>query len=106
MTIYLNKNDNEVILNHLYKYNQTVETGQKMAMDFYIESINFSDDITFKGIRIEPILDKSCEITEDNVGGSRGEIGDSLEIKISQFESPYREIIFAAIREIKLNKII
>ena len=35
-----------------------------------------------------------------------GEIGESILIKLSDFESPYNEIFRAAIREIKLNKLV
>jgi len=103
----LTKEDNDIILNHLYKYNQSVETSEKMAMDSYVENIEFiENDFIFHIKRIKPILDESCGITEDVCGKPRGEIGESILIKLSAFESPYNEIFRAAIREIKLNKLV
>jgi hypothetical protein len=107
MIVKLTKEDNDIILNHLYKYNQGVETHMKMAMDSYVESIEFkSDDIIFHSKRINPILDEECNINEDNVGSGRGKIGDSVSISLSEFEKPYNDIFYAAVREIKLNKLI
>lgn len=107
MIVKLTKEDNDIILNHLYKYNQGVETHMKMAMDSYVEFIEFkSDDIIFHSKRINPILDEECNINEDNVGSSRGKIGDSVSISLSEFEKPYNDIFYAAVREIKLNKLI
>ena len=106
MIIKLTKSDNDIIVNHFYKYNRTVEVHQKMAIDFYIESIEFLDDIKFHGVRIKPVLDDSCDITKDNVGDGRGQLGETFDVFFSQFEKPYSDILSAAIREIKLNRII
>lgn len=105
MILDLTKKDNDIIINHLYKWNQGVETHMKMAMDTYVDAIEFiGDDIVFHCTRIKPFL--IDDITEDNVGKSKGEIGDKITIKLSKFESPYNDILYAAVREIKLNKLI
>lgn len=107
MIINLTKEDNDIILNHLYEYNKGVETHMKMAMDSYVDSLEFTDnDIIFHSIRIKPILDKECNINEDNVGKGRGEIGDVVSISLSGVETPYNDIFYAAVREIKLNRLI
>lgn len=104
--IELTKEDNDIILNHLYKYNESVDTNMKMAMDSYVETIEFvENDIIMNGKRIKPIIDESCGVTEDNCGLPSGEIGESISLKLSQFESPYNNIFISAIREIKLNKL-
>ena len=103
----LTKEDNDIILNHLYKYNEGVETNMKITMDSYVETIEFvENDFILHMKRIKPILDESCGITEDTCGKSQGEIGESISIKLSQFESPYNNIVLAAIREIKLNRLV
>jgi hypothetical protein len=103
----LTKEDNDIILNHFYQWNKGVEAHMKMAIDSYIKSIEFiEDDIIFHAIRIKPILDKVCNITEDNVGSSKGKIGNHVSIKLSQFDKPYSDILYAAVREIKLNRIV
>jgi len=102
----LTKEDNDIILNHLYKYNEGVDTNMKMAMDSYVETIEFvENDFILHMKRIKPILDESCGITEDVCGESKGEIGKSISIKLSQLESPYNNIVLSAIREIKLKKL-
>ena len=102
----LTKEDNDIILNHLYKYNEGVEINMKITMDSYVETIEFvENDFILNVKRIKPIIDESCGITEDVCGKSQGEIGDSISIKLSQFESPYNNIVQAAIREIKLKKL-
>lgn len=107
MILKLTKEDNDVILNHLYKYNQGVETHMKMAMDSYVDAIEFTEgDTVFHSKRIKPILDSECDINEDNVGSGRGKIGDSVSISLSEFEKPYNDIFYAAVREIKLNRLI
>jgi hypothetical protein len=79
----------------------------KMAMDSYVESIEFTEgDTIFHSKRIKPILDNECDINEDNVGKSKGEIGDKVSISLSQFEKPYDDILYAVVREIKLSKIL
>lgn len=101
----LTKEDNAIIINHLYKYNKGVETHMKMVMDTYVDALEFIEgDIIFHNTRIDPILDD--DITEDNVGKSKGEIDDKITIKLSKLESPYNDILYAAVREIKLNKIL
>ena len=105
MILDLTKEDNDIILHHLYKWNKGVETHMKMAMDSYVNSIEFvENDIIFHSTRINPVLDD--DITEDNVGKSKNKIGDKTSIKLSQFESPYDDIFYATVREIKLNKIL
>ena len=101
----LTKEDNDIIINHLYKYNKGVETHMKMAMDSYVDALEFvEDDIIFHNTRINPILGDG--ITEDTVGKSNGEIGAKTSIKLSQFEKPYNDIFYAAVREIKLSRLI
>lgn len=104
----LTKSDNDVIIKHLYEFNKSVDTGDKMAIDVYINSIEFldNDDVVFNCIRIKPVLDYSCGITEDNVGKSRKDIGEDISCKLSEFEGEYKNILKAAIREIKINKFI
>lgn len=105
MILDLTKEDNDIILHHLYKYNQGVEVHMKMAMDSYVNSIEFvENDIIFHSTRINPVL--IGDITEDNVGKSKGKIDDKITIKLSKVESPYDDIFYAAVREIKLNKIL
>jgi hypothetical protein len=79
MIIEITKEDNDIILNHLYKYNQGVDIPDKLAMDCYVKSIELkNDDIIFHTKRIKPILDKDCNITEDTVGSGIGDIGDDF----------------------------
>ena len=105
MILDLTKEDNDIILNHLYKYNKGVETHMKMAMDYYVDALEFVEgDIIFHSTRIDPILDD--DITEDNVGKSNGEIGAKTSSKLSGFEKPYDSILYAAVREIKLSKLL
>ena len=107
MIIEITKEDNDIILNHLYKYNQGVDIPDKLAMDCYVKSIELkNDDIIFHTKRIKPILDKDCNITEDTVGSGIGDIGDDFSISLSDFVSPYGSIFKSAIREIKINKLI
>lgn len=107
MIINLTKEDNDIILNHLYEWNKGVETHMKMAMDTYVDAIEFiEDNIMFHYKKIKPILDDDCGITENNVGEGKGEIGDKYSVKLSQFEKPYDDILYSAVREIKLNKIL
>lgn len=58
----------------------------------------------FHSTRINTVLDD--DITVDNVGKSNGEIGAKISSKLSGFEKPYNDILSAAVREIKLNKIL
>ena len=105
MILNLTKEDNDIIINHLYKYNKGVETHMKMAMDSYVHALEFvEDDIIFHNTRINTVLDD--DITVDNVGKSNGEIGAKTSSKLSGFEKPYNDILSAAVREIKLNKIL
>ena len=107
MIIEITKEDNDIILSHLYKYNQGVDIPDKIAMDCYVKRIEFQDDETiFHCKRIKAILDKDYNITEDTVRSGRGDIGDDLSILLSGFGSPYGSIFKSAIREIKLNKLI
>lgn len=107
MIVELTKEDNDIILKHLYEWNKGLEIHMKMAMDSYVQSIEFTpDDIIFHSKIIKPVLDSECDITEDNVGKSRGEIGDTFSRSLSQFEKPYGNIFYAAVREIKINKIL
>jgi|LauGreDrversion4_2_1035121.scaffolds.fasta_scaffold528939_2 hypothetical protein len=102
----LTKSDNDVIIKHIYDFNKSVDVGDKMAIDVYINSIEFldNDDVVFNCIRIKPIVDYSCGITEDTVGKSKKEIGEYLSSKLSDFDREYQNIFKAAIREIKINK--
>jgi hypothetical protein len=104
----LTKSDNDVIIKHIYEFNKSVDIGDKMAIDVYINSIEFldNDEVVFNCIRIKPIVDDSCGITEDNVGGSRSgvKIGEDLSSKLSDFDVVYQNVFKAAIREIKINK--
>lgn len=105
MILDLTKEDNDIIINHLYKYNKGLETHMKMAMDSYVDVLEFvEDDIIFHITRINPVLDD--DITEDNVGKSSGVTGDKKSIKLSRFEKPYDSILYAAVREIKLSRLI
>lgn len=107
MKVELTKEDNDIILKHLYEWNKGLEIHMKMAMDSYVEYIEFtSNDIIFHSKRTKPVLDIECDITEDNVGKSKGEIGDTFSRSLSKFEKPYGDIFLAAVREIKLNKIL
>jgi hypothetical protein len=102
----LTKSDNDVIIKHIYDFNKSVDVGDKMAIDVYINSIEFLDnnDVVFNCIRIKPIVDYSCGITEDNIGDSKKEIGEDISCKLSEFDREYKNILKAAIREIKINK--
>ena len=103
----LTKEDNDIIINHLYKWNKGVENYMKMAMDTYVDALEFREnDIIFHTTKIEPILDGDFGITKDNVNKTRGEIGDLVSISISQFGKPYDGILYAAVREIKLRSIL
>jgi hypothetical protein len=107
MRINLTKDDNNIIIKHLYEWNKKVPINEKMAMDSYIESIDFiEDDIIFNSIRINPILDEDHDITKDTVGGQKGKIGDRNSISINDFSKPYRDIFLGTIREIKINKLL
>lgn len=100
----LTKSDNDIIIKHFYEWNKSAEVHNKLAIDVYINSIEYSeDDILFNCTRISPILDDSCGISEDSVGKSKKDIGDDITVKLSDFESPYNEILKAAIREIKIE---
>jgi len=100
----LKKSDNNIIIKHFYEWNKSAEVHNKLAIDVYINSIDFlEDDVLFNCKRIKPIIDYSCGINEDNVGKSRKDIGDYITVKLSEFESPYKEILKAAIREIKIS---
>lgn len=102
----LTKEDNDIIVYHLYKYGEGFsDIKDKMAMDFYIKEIEFSKNETiFKGVRIKPILIDG--VLEENIGKGRGDIGDYMEIKLSEVDGDYTKPLQAAIREIKLKKII
>jgi hypothetical protein len=102
----LTKSDNDVIIKHIYEFNKSVDIGDKLAIDVYINSIEFldNDDVVFNCIRIKPIVDDSCGITEDNVGNSKKKIGEDISSKLSDFDVVYQNIFKAAIREIKINK--
>jgi hypothetical protein len=102
----LTKSDNDVIVKHIYEFNKSVVTGDKMAIDVYIKSIEFldNDDVIFNCTRIKTILDESCGINEDNVGNSKKEIGEDISCKLSEFREVYKNILKSAIREIKINK--
>ena len=39
----LTKSDNDVIIKHIYEFNKSVDIGDKMAIDVYINSIEFLD---------------------------------------------------------------
>ncbi len=100
----LSKEDNDIIINHLYKYNEGVGVVDKMAMDSYINKIEFTDnDIIFHGVRIVAVpID---DVEEYNIGKGIGEVGDKVTIELSVFDPVYREVFKAAIREIKINRI-
>jgi len=102
----LTKSDNDIIIKHMYEFNKSVDTQHQMAIDVYINSIEFldNDDIAFNCTRIKPILDNSCGITEDTVGKSKKEIGEDISCKLSEFEEVYKIVLKSAIREIKINK--
>jgi hypothetical protein len=104
----LTKSDNDIIIKHIYEFNKSVATHDKMAIDVYINSIELldNDDIAFNCIIIKPIVDSSCGVTEDSVGRSRKDIGDTVTAKLSQFDDRYRNILKAAIREIKISKFV
>jgi len=103
----LTKSDNDIIIKHQYEFNKLVDTGNKMAIDVYINSIDFlEDDIVFNCKRIKPIVDYSCGITENNVGKSQGDIGDDVSVKLSDLEDVYKNILKSAIREIRINKLV
>ena len=105
MILKLTKEDNDIILKHLYEWNKGVETHMKMAMDSYVDALEFVDeDIVFHTSIIKPILLDG--ITEDNVGKSNGKIGDKKSLKLSGFEKPYYDILLQSIREIKLSRVI
>lgn len=105
----LTKEDNDIIVYHLYKYGEGFsDIRDKIAMDLYINEIEFlKNEIILKGVRIKPIpIDGICE---ENIGKGRGDIGDYMEIKLSDFKINEYDCIKplrAAIREIKLKKII
>ena len=106
MKLELTKEDNDIIVYHLYKCGEGFsDIRDKMAMDFYINTIEFlENDTILKGVRIKPIpLDGVCE---KNIPNGRGEVGDYLEIILSKFDREYIGSLKAAIREIKLKKII
>lgn len=102
----LTKDDNDVIIKHQYDWNKTVGIdGEKMAIDVYVNSIEFiQDDVVFNCKIIEPVLDPSCGINLKNVNISK-RLGEKISLKLSGFSSTYRKILEAAIREIKLKKL-
>lgn len=106
MRMKLTKEDNDIIVYHLYKYGEGFsDIKDKMAMDFYINEIEFSKNETiFKGVRIKPIPIDG--VLEENMSKGRGDIGDYMEIKLSEVDVDYTKPLQAAIREIKLKKII
>lgn len=102
----LTKEDNDIIVYHLYKYGEGFsDIRNKMAMDFYINEIEFlKNETILKGVRIKPIpIDGICE---ENIGKGRGDIGDYMEIQLSEVDVDYIKPLQAAIREIKLKRII
>lgn len=102
----LTKEDNDIIVYHLYKYGEEFsDINNKMAMDFYINEIQFlKSETIFKGVRIKPIPIDG--VSEKYIGRGRGDIGDYMEIKLSNVDVDYTKPLQAAIREIKLKKII
>jgi hypothetical protein len=104
----LTKSDNDIIIKHIYDFNKSVDTQNQMAIDVYINSIEFldNDDINFNCTRIKPVIDDSCGITEDTVGRSKGDIGENITTKLSHFEGVYKNLLKAAIREIKISKFV
>jgi hypothetical protein len=103
----LTKLDNNVIIKHFYEWNKSVDVDKKLAIDVYINSIDFlEDDLVFNCTVVEPIIDHNCGITEQSVNRPGDKLGDKLSIKLSEFEHPYKEILQSSIREIKLNKLI
>jgi hypothetical protein len=102
----LTKEDNDIIVYHLYKYGEEFsDIADKMAMDFYINTIEFLENETIlKGVRIKPVPIDG--VLEENIGKGRGDIGDYMKIKLSEVDGDYIKPLKAAIREIKLKKII
>lgn len=110
MKIELTKEDNDIIVYHLYKYSDGFsDITDRKAMDFYINTIEFlENDTILKGFRIKQI--PFDDVREENIlwriGKSRGDLGDYLEIILSEFDKEYINSLKAAIREIKLKKIV
>jgi predicted component of viral defense system (DUF524 family) len=105
MIIEFNKEDNDIFIKHLYEFNKNVQIRDKMAMDAYINQIEFrNNDIIFKITRIETIKIENLE--DKQYSESHGEIGDIFYISLNSIEEPYKTVLNSAIREIKINKLI
>lgn len=105
MNISLSREDNDIIVRHLYEYNEGVDVEQRMSMDCYINEIDFTEnDLVFKCLGIETIL--YGDIITDKIIPINNVVGKLFEIKLSEFESPYNQILMGAIREIKLRRLI
>jgi hypothetical protein len=106
MIIELDEVDNDIFIKHLYEFNKNVSSiSDKLVMDCLILNLEFKEhDIIFKVTRIETI--KMEGLHEDHYGKSSGKIGDVIHISINSFGDKYKTIFRAAIREIKINKLV
>jgi hypothetical protein len=101
--IKLTREDNDVILQHIDRYNDGRSISDKCAMDSYIHRIVFKDtDILFdiEVIKAKPPI--GC--TEDHIGASRDEVGSRHILSISEIDPELKIAVNAAIREIKVNR--
>lgn len=106
MKIELTKEDNDIIVYHLYKYSDGFsDITDRKAMDFYINTIEFlENDTILKGFRIKQI--PFDDVREENILWRIGKSRGDLETTLSKFDKEYINSLKAAIREIKLKKIV
>ena len=106
----LDNEDNEIVRRHLYEANKSLPVWEKVAMNVFIHGIDIDgEEITFHTTTIEPILDEENGMTRDVTGEEEHwnpeKIGKQVVLTLETFESPIKESIRAAIREIQIRKI-
>lgn len=111
MKIDIGELENNIIKKYIFNYNKGSEIVENIVLDVYIDSIEWTEnDIIFHSTTILPDQsDYSVKISEDIIENCNRYLGKKSEIKLSKFDrnqSNFKNIIFSALREIKLNKII
>ncbi len=99
--IILTKEDNNIIVNHLYTNNRTCDVSDRIAMDSYINYIDFIDnDIILNCSVIEVVPDDTVPSATRSISS----IGTNFDVNLSTMH--LSNIFAGAIREIQINKLI